>query len=476
MLFNDYSFIFFFTIVTILIWYFNNINLNLRNSFILFASYVFYTSWDYRFSILLLASTIIDFFLGKSIYKTKEKNRRRYLLFIAIGLNLTILCYFKYANFFIENGVALFSKLGFFLNEETAKIIFPVGISFYTFQSMSYSIDIYKNKLIPKNEFLNFACFISFFPQLLAGPIEKTKSLLPQFSKKNIASFQLISNSFKRIAWGLFMKLAIADNLYPIYSEVSQNLDGYSSISLICNAFLFTILVYCDYAGYTLIALGLAGVMGFKLSPNFNYPLLSKNIGEFWQRWHMTLTDWINKYVFRPLIFKMKNFNAKILRDFLGIMTVFFCVGFWHGNEMSFILWGMLHGLAFFIWSIMNLTPLTKKFKYIKTISTITTFIIISHINVAFFITHPNDLVQYYLSIITMQEGKLIDLSQFKNGYMVLIYILVVFLFELKSEGKISPLDDIKISRPLNFIGFIFLMLIILDNLNKTQQYVYFEF
>ena len=301
MSFNSLEFLFFLTSVFILYWFIFNRAKKFRNFFILIISYYFYGCWDWRFLSLIIISSAVDYFVGQSIYKTKNAKAKKYLLFISIAVNLTILGFFKYYNFFIENFISFFSILNYEFNLQTLKIILPIGISFYTFQTMSYTIDIYKKTMKPTNDLIAFFAFVSFFPQLVAGPIERASNLLPQFYKKHNFNYNLATNGLKQILWGFFKKIVIADNC-AIYVNLIFN-DPYSrnGSEILIASILFAFQIYGDFSGYSDIAIGSASLFGFKLKTNFLYPYFSRDIAEFWRRWHISLSTWFRDYVYIPL-------------------------------------------------------------------------------------------------------------------------------------------------------------------------------
>jgi len=342
MLFNSLDFVVFLPIVFILYWLVINKSLSIQNLFLVIASYVFYAWWDYRFLLLIILSTVVDYFVAISLNKTKEKKQRRLLLFLSLAFNLGMLGFFKYFNFFIESWVEAWSIFNIDMQVSTLQIILPVGISFYTFQTLSYTIDVYKNKIKPTHNIVQFAAFVSFFPQLVAGPIERASNLLPQFNAKRIFDSQLAISGFYLIIWGLFKKVVIADNCAFF---VNQIFDGstYSSLELFLGALLFAFQIYGDFSGYSDIAIGVARLFGFSLMTNFSFPYFSRDIAEFWRRWHISLSTWFKDYLYIPLGGSRGN-NWKQMRN---VFVVFLVSGFWHGANWTFIIWGAIHALLF---------------------------------------------------------------------------------------------------------------------------------
>lgn len=325
-----------------------------QNLLLLVASYIFYCWWDWRFGLLLAFSTLLDFFSGKAIAATTR--HKKTWLYISIAINLLLLLFFKYCNFFIGSAVAVLSQMGFGVNLPLLHIILPIGISFYTFHGVSYVIDIYKSRIPPTNNLINYGLFVSFFPLLVAGPIERATHLLPQIEKQRSFSYALGVNALRQILWGLFKKLVIADNCAYFANYIFGHQDQLPASSLALGAIFFSFQIYGDFSGYTDIATGVAKLLGFRLLKNFNYPYFSRNIAEFWQRWHISLTSWFRDYVYIPLGGSHCS-RASTIRN---ILLVFLISGFWHGANLTFIVWGMLHALLFII---VTLSGGAKKYR-----------------------------------------------------------------------------------------------------------------
>lgn len=344
MLFNSLDFAIFFPIVFVLYWLVAR-NLTLRNILILVASYTFYGWWDWRFLFLIALSTLVDFYVGKYMHKTDDRNKRKQLLFISLFVNLGFLVYFKYTNFFIESFVDSFRLFGRELEVSTLNIILPVGISFYTFQTLSYTIDIYRKQLKPTNNIIAFSAFVAFFPQLVAGPIERASHLLPQFYKTYKFNYKLVKSGLLLIAFGLFKKMVIADRAALYVNEVYNNVDDYGGVGYIYATVLFAFQIYCDFSGYSDIAIGLGRTMGFDLMKNFDSPYISKSLTEFWRRWHISLSTWFRDYLYIPLGGSKKG----MYRTYANIFIVFVVSGLWHGAAITFLIWGAIHGVVLMI-------------------------------------------------------------------------------------------------------------------------------
>lgn len=343
MLFNSFDFAVFLPLVFLLYWFVFQKSLRFQNALVVVASYVFYGWWDWRFLSLILFSTLIDFFVGKRLGVEERERKRKVLLWVSIIVNLGFLGFFKYFNFFLENFQGAFSLLGVEIGVRALSIVLPVGISFYTFQTMSYTIDVYKRKLEPTRNFIAFAAFVSFFPQLVAGPIERATHLLPQFYKHRKFNYALAVNGCRQILWGFFKKLVIADNCAEYANQIFGNSDGASGSTLLLGALFFTFQIYGDFSGYSDIAIGTSRLFGFDLMKNFAFPYFSRDIAEFWRRWHISLSTWFRDYVYIPLGGSRGSKWVQIRNVFI----IFLVSGFWHGANWTFILWGALNAIYF---------------------------------------------------------------------------------------------------------------------------------
>lgn len=339
MLFNSIDFAIFFPMIFILYWIVAG-NLKYRNILLLVASYFFYGWWDWRFLFLIIISSFVDFYVGKRLGAEKISKKRKRLLYISLSINLGFLLFFKYFNFFIDSFKDAFLLFGKEIEVSTLNIILPVGISFYTFQTLSYTIDVYKRKLAPTNRWLPFFSFVAFFPQLVAGPIERASHLLPQFSKTYRFKYDQVKSGLQLVLWGLFKKMVIADRLALVVNQVYNNTGDYQGLDFMVATLFFTFQIYCDFSGYSDIAIGLAKSMGFDLMKNFDSPYFSKSITEFWRRWHISLSTWFRDYVYIPL---GGNKNGAA-RTYINLFLVFVISGLWHGAAMTFVIWGAIHG------------------------------------------------------------------------------------------------------------------------------------
>ena len=343
MFFNSIAFGIFLPIVFVLYWLIPKRALELRNSFILIANYVFYAYWDYRFLSLVLASSAICYFLGLLIAKSEKESSRKAFLVVGVVLIVSILAFFKYFNFFVSSAIDFLHGIGLSGDLRTLQLILPIGISFYTFKLITYIVDVYRNELTPTRNAVAFFAFVSFFPTMIAGPIDKAKYLLPQFLKKKDFSDPIARDGLRQMLNGFVKKLVIADNIAPLTNDIFSNYIQYDGLRLFIGAFLFAIQIYCDFSGYSDIAIGTAKLFGFSVTKNFNYPYFSRDIAEFWRRWHISLSNWLRDYLYVPLCGR-KPSRWKKARY---IVLTFAICGLWHGANWTFVVWGVLLGFYF---------------------------------------------------------------------------------------------------------------------------------
>jgi alginate O-acetyltransferase complex protein AlgI len=341
MLFNSINFAIFLPIIFVLYWLANKDNIKLQNLLLLVASYFFYACWDWRFMFLLIFSTLLDYYTGIKINDSSSKKGKQFWLWLSIGINLGFLGIFKYYNFFTSSFVDGLSFLGIKANFSTLKVILPVGISFYTFHGLSYVIDIYKERIKPERKFIAYSVFVSFFPLLVAGPIERATHLLPQILKPRKFDYAIAVDGLRQILWGLFKKVVIADNCAVYSNEIFNNSPDHTGSSHLLGAVFFAFQIYCDFSGYSDIALGTARLFGMSLLRNFAFPYFSRDIAEFWRRWHISLSSWFKDYLYIPLGGSKGGMWMKVRNTFI----IFIVSGFWHGANWTFIVWGFLNAL-----------------------------------------------------------------------------------------------------------------------------------
>lgn len=343
MLFNSLDFAFFFPLVFFLYWFVVKKQLQAQNFLLLAASYFFYACWDWRFLFLLMFSTLLDYFTGIKMREAGNIRWKRIWFWLSIVINLGFLGVFKYYNFFAESLAESLSYIGFHIDLLTLNIILPVGISFYTFHGLSYVIDVYKERIEPERNFVDYAVFVSFFPLLVAGPIERAQHLLPQIKRTRIFNSEQAVDGMRQILWGLFKKIVIADNCATFANEIFNHSDAYSGSTLVLGTLFFAFQIYGDFSGYSDIALGTARLLGIELLRNFAFPYFSRDIAEFWGRWHISLSTWFRDYLYIPLGGSRGGIWMKVRNTFV----IFLVSGFWHGANWTFIVWGALHALYY---------------------------------------------------------------------------------------------------------------------------------
>ncbi len=343
MLFNSLPFAVFLPLVFALYWLAGPHRRSLQNALVIVASYVFYGWWDARFLILIVISTAADYLIGLALHGSRTDRRRRLLLILSLVVNLGFLGFFKYFNFFIDSAAEMLTAMGMQPHLPTLRIVLPVGISFYTFQTLSYTLDIYRRELEPTRDPLAFFAFVSFFPQLVAGPIERARDLLPQFLAPRSFDRAKAHDGLRQMLWGFVKKMVIADNVSPHVQAVYGDHTHYDGATVLLATFFFAVQIYCDFSGYSDIAIGSSRLFGFNLQRNFAFPYFSRDIAEFWRRWHISLSSWFRDYVFIPL----GGSRCLLRRQILNIVVTFTVSGLWHGANWTFVVWGALNGLYY---------------------------------------------------------------------------------------------------------------------------------
>lgn len=341
MIFNSFNFLIFLPIVFFLHWFVANKNNKSQNLLLLAASYFFYACWDYRFLFLLVFSTVLDYFTGIKMSESKNLREKKFWFWLSISINLGFLGVFKYYNFFVSSFSDLLLGFGMTSHFWTLSVILPVGISFYTFHGLSYVIDIYNDKIPPERDFVDYSVFVSFFPLLVAGPIERATHLLPQIQKERVFYYSKAVDGLRQILWGLFMKIVVADNCAIVVNDVFKNQDHYNASSLAIGAIFFAFQIYGDFSGYSNIALGTARLFGVELLRNFSFPYFSRDIAEFWRRWHISLSSWFKDYLYIPL----GGSKGSLWLQVRNTLIIFLVSGFWHGANWTFIIWGLLNAI-----------------------------------------------------------------------------------------------------------------------------------
>lgn len=478
MLFNSLDFAVFLSIVFFLYWFVVNQNLKLQNLLLLVASYFFYSCWDWRFLGLLAFSTLLDYTLGLKIDIEKNIVRRKIWLAICVGVNLGFLFLFKYYNFFVDSFSSLLTVIGFKVHLSTLNIILPVGISFYTFHGLSYIVDIYRGRISAEKNFVSYSLFVSFFPLLVAGPIERATHLLPQIVRKRSFNYYQAVIGLRQILWGLFKKIVIADNCAEYANLAFSNPEANSGSTSLLGIFFFTIQIYCDFSGYSDMALGTAKLLGFELLKNFNYPYFSRNIAEFWRRWHISLSSWFRDYLYIPLGGSKGNFYSKVRNVFI----IFLVSGFWHGANWTFIVWGGINALFIIPSFILNknrsYVDVVAKGKILPSLTELllmlNTFLITMF---AWIFFRSVDLKQAIIYLSGIFKSTIFSKPIFFPSYL---FILIFFFFVIEWLGRENNFAlekiSVKIYRPLRYSFYTVLILSILFFYGAEQQFIYFQF
>lgn len=462
MLFNSISFLLFFPIVCILYWVIPN---KLRNVLLLIASYYFYMSWEPLYAVLIVFTSISTWTCAIMIEKTERKK----LLYITLCLiiNLLILFVFKYYNFAVESITSIIPKL----NIPHSKLLLPVGISFYTFQCIGYIVDVYRKNILPEHNFITYALFVSFFPQLVAGPIERAKNLLPQFHAKHIFNGDFFIDGLKMMIWGYFMKLCIAGNVAPYVDAVYNNVSHHNGTSLLLASFFFSFQVFCDFGGYSLIAIGTAKCLGFRLMQNFKRPYLAPSVKELWRRWHISLSSWFADYVYIPL----GGSRCSTIKHYRNIMITMITSGLWHGANWTYVCWGAVHG----IFMVFNSTFLKLTKGKVQTPIVIRIALTYSATVFAWIFFRSNCISDAFIIIdkIISEQGPLFIGEGIPSLLLPILMIGILLIKEIKDEWhiKVSLLHH---SNPWISIpsSALIIAIILLCAEFNSGQFIYFQF
>lgn len=483
MLFNSLDFFIFLPVVFVLYWFIFYKKIQIQNLFILIASYIFYGLWDWRFLFLILASTIVDFFVGQTIYTSDSDRKRKIWLWISVIFNIGLLGFFKYYNFFIGSWVDFLSVFGYELKSTwTLQIILPVGISFYTFQTMSYSLDIYYKRLTPTKSFIAFATFVSFFPQLVAGPIERASNLLSQITTKRVFNYTQCTEGLRLILWGLFKKVVIADSIAPIVDDIFLNYNDYSASTLILGVSLFSFQVYGDFSGYSDIAIGTSKLFGIELMSNFKFPTFSRNVAEYWQRWHVSLSTWFRHYVYIPL----GGNRVSKLKSVRNIIIIFLVSGFWHGANWTFIAWGAIHAALYIPVFLMGrnriyMNTVVAENRWFPSLTEILqillTFSLVTFSRVFFRSESITDAFSFLEQIYSnfSYETYQHPLGYRMVDYFILLGLFIVYEFRIRRDERAPFKFKSKIVRFVVYTLVILGMLLFFDD-TIDRSFIYFQF
>lgn len=478
MFFNSVNFAIFLPIVFFLYWFVTNRSLKLQNILLLVSSYFFYACWDYRFLFLLIFSTFLDYFTGIKMYESRTIPGKKFWFWLSIGVNIGFLGFFKYYNFFAASFADALSLVGLKTNPWILSVVLPVGISFYTFHGLSYVIDIYKNRIKPERNFIDYSVFVSFFPLLVAGPIERATHLLPQLQQRRIFDRTQMTDGLKQILWGLFKKVVIADNCANYANMIFNHPADYTGSTLLVGALFFTFQIYCDFSGYSDIALGTARLFGIELLRNFAFPYFSRDIAEFWRRWHISLSTWFRDYLYIPLGGSKGGMWSKIRNTFI----IFLVSGFWHGANWTFIVWGALNAL--FIMPLIisgknrhNL-EIVAQGRFLPTIreagAMLSTFLLATLAWIVFRAANINQAWEYIRKIFSRSLFTVPEVTPVKVIILVIVFMLIEWLgreqpYAIARLGVSSP-------RPVRWIAYYAILAAIFYFAGTEQQFIYFQF
>lgn len=482
MLFNSLDFALFLPLVFALYWIIGAKRIRIQNFLILVSSYIFYGWWDWRFLSLIFLSSVVDYTVGLGIHSSTSKVRSRALLAFSLVFNLGLLITFKYYNFFIESFTDAFSVIGMSMNPSTIKIILPVGISFYTFQTLSYSIDIYRKQLKPTKDIVAFFAFVSFFPQLVAGPIERASNLVPQFLQARKFEYGKAVDGMRQMLWGLFKKVVIADNCAALVNEIFGNSESYPSVVLLIGAVLFAFQIYGDFSGYSDMAIGMSRLFGFDLMRNFAFPYFARDIAEFWRRWHISLSTWFRDYLYIPLGGSRTSRN-KVVRN---VMIVFLVSGFWHGANWTFIVWGGLHGLFFLPLLLAGRNRQNLEYndsnKWLPDLregmNMLGTFLIVCLAWVFFRAENIGHAMNYVIGIFSYPyvDSSLNEiLDQAAMPFLLVAMLLTVEWVQRFKQHGLEFTND-RVSAGLRYLTYYGLLAMILIYGESNQDFIYFQF
>ncbi|PWA04845.1 MBOAT family O-acyltransferase [Flavobacterium psychrotolerans] len=482
MFFNSLNFAIFLPIVFILYWFVMNRNYKFQNLLLLVSSYFFYACWDWRFLFLLIFSTVLDYYTGLKMSDAKNQNGKKFWFWLSISVNLGFLGVFKYYNFFATSFADAFSHFGWQVNPWTLKVILPVGISFYTFHGLSYVIDIYKDRIKAERNFIDYSVFVSFFPLLVAGPIERATHLLPQIQKKRTFDYVVAVDGLKQILWGLFKKVVIADNCAKFANIIFENSTDYSGSTLALGAVFFAFQIYGDFSGYSDIALGTARLFGVDLLRNFAFPYFSRDIAEFWRRWHISLSTWFRDYLYIPLGGSKGGTWMKVRNTFI----IFLVSGFWHGANWTFLVWGFLNALFIMPSIIFNTNrvnlEIVAKGKIFPTLKEFVSIIVTFSLTVfawIFFRSNTIDQALHYISGIF--SVSFFSFPTFKTEVLSIPILILVVLFLIvewmgrEQQYAIANLFHGK-SRGYRWVFYYLLIVILFIFAGSNQQFIYFQF
>lgn len=473
MSFTSLIFVVFFPVVFILL---RLVPSAIKPILLLTASYLFYVSWNARYLLLLVLTTLLDYFIALLISKTSSKRKKKTLIIVSLISNLSVLFLFKYYNFFSENLNELIHAIGFGMHLPVLHVLLPVGISFYTFQSLSYTIDVYRGDLKAERSFARFALYVSYFPQLVAGPIERATNLIPQFQVFSEVKLPSLLSGLRLALWGFFLKLGVADNLARFVDPIYNNPANHSGFFLLLATYFFAFQIYCDFHGYSTIARGISRMLGVELMLNFRTPYLARSVREFWSCWHISLTTWFRDYLYIPL----GGNRAKLSRHYSNVMFVFLVSGLWHGANWTFVVWGALNGL--YVLAEMWLVNRPSKLKAIinpmpRFIGIFLTFNLICLSWVFFRAGSISDAFNVLDGIIHWRTGVIFDPSLYlvKLGLFLISFVYCVE-WAMTKEKMIDSFQGAPVWLRQGCYVYIILLMLIVGRFSNQNQFIYFQF
>ncbi|MEJ6979555.1 MBOAT family O-acyltransferase [Pedobacter sp. P351] len=482
MLLNSEIFLVFFILFFLLYWLVFNKNLKLQNILVLAASYIFYAWSDWRFLSFLIFASALNFYLG--IYISKNTRYKRLLLYIGLLQGLGSLAYFKYFNFFIDSFKEAFQSFNIHLNVHTLNILIPLGISYFTFKTISYLLDINKGKIKPTTDWIVFFAYVSFFPTLLSGPIDNAKSFIPQLEKKRPFDYIETREGLRQILWGVFKKMVIADKCALIVNPIFDDYQNMPGSTLLVGAFFYTIQIYTDFSGYSDMAIGIARLIGFRVTKNFDYPFFAQNIAEFWRKWHMSLTSWLTEYVFTPLNIYFRDYGK--LGLIAAIIINFVVVGIWHGANWTFVLFGFLHGCYFIpliLRGTFNKKKKIAKNSFLPSFSELTNVLLtFTLVMLTYIVFRADNISQAFNFYKILFSESLFSIPLIPSGRLVLftttLFIFLMMLVEWLQREKEYGLQIDLANRPAIRLSIYYILIfaIILFSTDNENQFIYFKF
>lgn len=478
MLFNSIDFAIFLPVVFILYWLLQNKSPKNQNILLLISSYFFYACWDWRFLFLLVFSTLLDYFAGIKMSNAQNKISKKFWFWLTISVNLGFLGIFKYYNFFAASFAEAVSNLGMHVSPWTLKVILPVGISFYTFHGLSYVIDIYKGRIKAEKNFIDYSVFVSFFPLLVAGPIERATHLLPQIQKSRHFDYAKAVDGLRQILWGLFKKIVIADQCAFYANMIFDNPGDYSGSTLLLGAVLFAFQIYGDFSGYSDIALGTARLFGIELLRNFSFPYFSRDIAEFWRRWHISLSTWFRDYLYIPLGGSKGGMWMKVRNTFI----IFLVSGFWHGANWTFIIWGFLNALYIMPSIIFNThrnnLDIVAQGKNVPSIKEFLSIVFTFGLTVFAWIFFRSESLSGALSFISRIFSSSFFSIPMVHPVKLFVLLFIFILIEwLGREHQFAIANmNIQFRKPIRWVFYLLLLFIIFLFQGQEQAFIYFQF